>query len=117
MAFDDLQRARTKNVAEEFIERKRPPENIRSEIDLGYDIDRDDQSVQIFEIRPDWRDPEDVMRTPIAKVKYVKSRDIWALYWIGSDGKWDAYQPAPEVRSLERALVVVEEDELGCFWG
>lgn len=117
MSFDDLQWARTKRVTEEFIERKRPPENIRDKIDLGYDIDRDDQSVEIFEIRPDWRDPEEVVHTPKAKLKYVKSRDIWALYWIRGDGKWHKYQPVPQALSLERALKVVEEDELSCFWG
>ena len=117
MAFDDLQHARVKREVEKFLNRKRPPEHVRDQLDLGYAIDVDNQSVEIFEIRPDWRNPEEVMRTPAAKVRYVKSRDIWKLYWMRGDGKWHEYEPVPSVGALEKALEFVEEDANCCFWG
>ena len=117
MAFDDLQQARTKREVDEFIEQRRPPEEIRDEIDLGYRIDKTDQSVVIYEIRPHWKDPDETVQTRVARMKYVKSRDIWKLYWMRRDLKWHKYPPAPEVRSLQEAIEIVDEDERSCFWG
>jgi hypothetical protein len=51
------------------------------------------------------------------KVTYVRSRDVWKMYWIRADGDWHKYGPAEEVGSLVEALQVVGEDEYGCFWG
>lgn len=117
MAFSELQHARAKRTVSEFIEQRRPPQEIRDELDLGYRIDKDDQSVVIFEIRPYWRDPDEKIETRVAKMKYVKSRDVWKLYWVRRDGKWHKYRPAAEVRSLRQAIEIVDADEMGCFWG
>ena len=117
MAFDDLQLARVRREVDEFIERRRPPEKIRDEVDLVCRIDEDDQSVVIYEIRPDWQDPDETVHTRVARMKYVKSRDVWKLYWMRRDLKWHKYPPSPEVRSLQEAIEIVDEDDNGCFWG
>ncbi|MFB6264055.1 MAG: DUF3024 domain-containing protein [Bradymonadaceae bacterium] len=117
MAFDDLETARAKRSVENFLDQRRPPPAIRDEIDLDYRIDVDNQSVEIHEIRPDFEDPDDELELPVAKVTYVRSRNLWRLYWMQSDGNWHRYDPADELETLERAWKVVDEDELGCFWG
>lgn len=117
MAFDGTEAARAKRTVEEFIDRRRPPEDIRDELDLGYQIDTDDQSLQVHEIRPHWQNPDETLETPVVKVKYVKPRNIWKLYWMRADGNWHKYEPAAEVGSLDKALEIVDEDEYHCFWG
>ena len=53
----------------------------------------------------------------IAKIKYVRSRQVWRLYWKRADLKWHAYQPCPEVKSLATALRVIDKDACNCFFG
>lgn len=98
-----------------FIERKRPPVHIRNELDLGYRMT--DQSVEIFEIRPFWRNPEEKIEQAVAKATYVKKQRIWKIYWQRADLKWHRYDPAPETDSLEEFLALVEHDEYACFFG
>jgi len=117
VAFDEREAARAKRTAEVFVEDWRPPVDTRDELDIDYRIDHDDQSVMIYEVRPDWQEPDETMETPVAKLKYVRRRDVWKLYWIRRDGNWHEYEPVPEVGSLEKALEFVEEDENHCFWG
>jgi len=103
------------NLLNRFIENKRPPEEIRDKVDIGYKIEG--QSVYIVEIRPDWRNPEIKRETPIAKTTYVKSRSVWKVYWMRADLKWHPYDPAREVKALSRFLKLVDEDQYGAFWG
>jgi len=53
MALTDLERKRCERDIAKFMERRRPPPHIRPKLDLGYKIEG--QSVEIFEIRPDWQ--------------------------------------------------------------
>ena len=53
----------------------------------------------------------------VAKATYVKSRNIWKIFWQRADLKWHRYQPDPEVKTLEEFLYVVERDEYCCFYG
>ena len=117
MAFDDEEVTRAQQAVEEFMDRRRPPAEIRDELDLDYRIDGDDQTVAIFEVRPHWRDPDEEVESPVAKMKYVKTRDIWKLYWVRGDGNWHKYDRAAEVGSLDKALEIVDDDEYHCFWG
>ena len=62
MALTDLERKRCERNLAEFMERRRPPPHIRPELDIGYRISG--QSVEIFEIRPDWQNPKETTGTP-----------------------------------------------------
>ena len=117
MSFNDQEHMTTETAVESFIHRRRPPEHIRDKVDLSYRIDDKDQSVEIFEVRPHWREPDDTIETPVAKIKYVRSRKVWKLHWKRADLKWHTYQPRAEVESLEEALEVVDRDKMSCFWG
>ena len=115
MAFTELELNRHECDLTRFMERRRPPLHIRPELDLGYRIAG--QSVEIFEIRPDWRDKTTKRETPVAKATYVKSKNRWRVFWMRRDLKWHRYESNYEVRSLEEFLTVVDRDEHCCFFG
>lgn len=115
MAFDAFTQRRLDKVLMEFIEQRRPPAYMRNKLDMGYAISN--QSVEIFEIRPAWRHPEEVMRSPVAKTTYVKTQGVWKVYWLRQDLKWHAYEPLPQVNSIEAFLAEVNADPHFCFWG
>lgn len=82
---------------------------------MGYRISG--QSVELFEIRPDWQDKTKKTETPVAKATFVRTRNRCKIFWMRSDLKWHGYVPNPEVRSLDAALHVVHRDEYCCFFG
>lgn len=100
---------------EKFIESKRPPEEIRSELDLGYSYKN--HTVEIFEIRPQWNDNSIIRHLPFAKAKYVKSKNVWKIYWMRANLKWYAYEPQPEAKTINEFLEIVFEDAYHCFMG
>ena len=99
----------------EYIEKHRPPEEIRDKLDIGYSHDK--QSIFLEEIRPRWDKPEIIMRIPYAKIRYIKSQNIFKLYWQRASLKWELYEPFPESTHLQKLLDVVTEDGCGCFRG
>ncbi|MEH6501212.1 MAG: DUF3024 domain-containing protein [Pseudoalteromonas distincta] len=115
MAFNDIERKRAEKALSTFVERRRPPPHIRSELDLGFRVHG--QSVEIFEIRPMWKAPDKKMENPVAKATYVKTQQVWKVYCQRADMKWHGYPPSPEVGSLEEFLTLVDKDEHYCFFG
>lgn len=115
MALSELELKRCQKAMRSYIEANRPPPEIRSQLDLGYRISG--QSVEIFEIRPDWKDPTEKMENPVAKSTFVRRSGLWRIYWQRADLKWHRYEPVPEVESLIGFLEVVEADEFCCFFG
>ena len=67
MAFTEFEIAEYDKLVATFISKRRPPENIRDEVDLAYRIT--DQSIVIFEIQPAWRDKSIKIEENIAKTK------------------------------------------------
>ncbi len=100
---------------EKFLAKKRPPAHIRHQLDFGYCIQG--QSVELFEVRPEWRNPERKMEIPVAKATYVKKEKIWKVYWQRQDLKWYPYKPSPSVQYFEEFLTLVSEDANACFFG
>ena len=115
MAIEIFQTLDIIEVMENFIERKRPPENMRHQLDLSYKIE--DQSVIVFEIRPQFRSPDKKIEVNIGKATFVKSKNIWKIFWMRADMKWHSYDPQPTVKNLKEFLIILEEDRFGCFWG
>lgn len=75
-------------------------------------------AVTIFEERPDWVDPSlGWMRNPVARFRFYRSRGEWVLYWMPSDLKWHAYEPASGLTDLPSLTAVVERDALCAFFG
>ena len=115
MALTELECKRYERDLAKFLERRRPPPHVRPELDIGYKISG--QSVEVLEIRPDWRDPKVKREHPVAKATFVRTKNRWRVFWMKRDLKWHAYEPIPEVASLEAFLKVVDRDEFCCFFG
>jgi Protein of unknown function (DUF3024) len=116
MALSELEMARVRKSVGAFIEQSRPAPHIRSKVDVGYRILG--QSVVIFEVRPVWRGPPGKrMEHGVAKATYVRTRDVWRVFWQRANLKWHGYEPAPEVVSIDDFLFLVRQDAFACFWG
>lgn len=75
------------------------------------------QSIELFFLRPVFERPGELTEESIAKVQYVRTQDVWRIFWKRSDGKWHAYKPHPEDFRLKDALLVIAEDAHACFFG
>lgn len=99
-----------------FIDEERPRKEIRSQVDLDYSIDIDDQSIEIFEIRTHFfRDQK--VKIPIAKTKWIRRQRVWKIYWQRADMNWHKYDPLPQVKTLGEFIEEVKDDPWACFWG
>ena len=95
MALTDLERKRCERDIGKFMDRRRPPSHIRPKLDFGYRISG--QSVEIFEIRPDWQHPKETMEHLVAKATFVRTKNRWRVFWMRRDLKWHGYEPNLEV--------------------
>src|SRR5690606_2329828 len=94
---------------------RRPEEEIRSKLDLGYTITG--QDILLEEIRPIWNNPSESRRYPFAKIKFEKSTELWKIFWMRGNLKWYPYEPMAEVRKLVLALEEIMKDPHHCFFG
>lgn len=116
MAFTEDELKQCEPIIASFIEEQRPREEIRSQVDLDYAIDIDDQSIEIFEIRLHPFKNEKG-KIPIAKTKWVRRQRVWKIYWQRADMKWHKYDPVPQVETLGEFMEELQEDPRACFWG
>jgi len=100
---------------DDYIQAKRPPVELREQVDLGYSFKNNE--VLLFQIRPQWDDQSKKNEYPFARCKYVKTQQIWKIYWMRASGKWELYEPNPKVADIESFIKIIESDEHGCFWG
>jgi hypothetical protein len=114
VAFNELDRKRIEHLVGGFCRRRTHPE-FADELRLVYEISG--QSVVISEERPDWRDPSQRMHNPVAKLRFVRTTGLWTLYWMRTDLRWHAYQPAPPSADLSALVDVVDRDEYCAFFG
>lgn len=115
MAFDSLESADLKEILDNYIEKIRPPEEIRKKLDYNYKIQN--QSIILIEIRPLWNNPNKIIESPFAKTTFIKRKKVWKVYWMRANLKWYLYDPKPEVTTLKKFLNLVEKDEYHCFFG
>jgi len=115
MSFSEFELKRIEKMLSAFLTKRRPPAHIRQQMDLGYRLSG--QSVELFEIRPQWDDSSKIHEHPFAKATYVKTKNVWKIYWRRADLKWHGYEPVPTVPSIEKFLDVVDADSYACFFG
>jgi len=113
--FSELELARHRQILDPYMEKKRPPAQIRDKMDIAYRIEG--QSVEIFVIREWYMDRTKKIEQPSAKATYVKDRDFWQVSWQRADLRWYPYDADPEVPSLKGFTKIVDADKYGCFWG
>lgn len=102
-------------VMENYVAAIRPPEHVRTQLDISYIIDK--QHVILVEVRPNLLHPDQIMEIGYARATYVKSTDKWKVYWMRANRKWSKYDPMPEVDNLGDFVQLVEEDKYHCFKG
>ena len=85
MALTELEHRRGQKLVGAYLETRRPPIHLRSKLDYSFRIQG--QSVEIFEVRPVWRNPQESSETAIAKATYVRTISRWRVFWQPSDLK------------------------------
>ncbi len=115
MAFTKEQTTEIEQAAARFMDYNRPPMDVRDQLDLGYRIEN--QDMYLVEVRPRWDKPEEKIETPVARTTFIKSIDLWKIYWMRGNLKWYHYEPVPFVKTISGFFDLVAEDELGCFFG
>jgi hypothetical protein len=115
MSFNDLEQKRIENALAAFLARRRPPVHVRAQVDIG--CRQTGQSIELFEIRPQWDDPTIIREHPFAKATYVKTQKVWKVFWRRADLKWHGYEPTPTVKAIEEFIAIVHEDKHACFFG
>ncbi len=113
MALTKEQIKEIEQASAKYMYYHRPPLEVRDQLDFGYRIE--DQNVYLFEIRPRWDKPEEKTETPVAKTTYIKSKDLWKIYWMRGNLKWYHYEPVPFVKTISDFfdLVAADEDKTG----
>jgi hypothetical protein len=96
------------------IEKIRPPVEVRKQLDFGYTYENN--AVLLLEIRPNFINEDEIMQRPIAKIKFVKSKNIWKLYWMRGNLTWLEYTKS-NFTTIQKAFKVIEKDEDACFFG
>ncbi len=115
MALSEFETKRCERVLQKFMDKRRPPVHLRDKLDFGFCING--QSVEIFEIRPVWDDPDRIMERSFAKATFVKSRKHWTVFWKRADLKWHRYDPNPVANSIDEFVSIVDEGKYACFFG
>jgi len=115
MALNDFKLKKCEKAVAAFMKKRRPPAHVRKDLDLRYRIKG--QSMEIFEIRPLWSNPDATIEQAVAKATFVRKTNTWKVYWQRADLKWHLYDHDPEVGSAEAFLAIVDQDEHGCFFG
>lgn len=69
----------------------------------------DGSAVTIIARWPKIKSPGEFRDVPIARFRYVRSIDVWALYWEDR-GQWHLYRHAPPTRDLRALVAEVERD-------
>jgi len=114
MAFSEIELKRIEKTVGAFCV-ARTPLHIKDQLSVEYSIKGHD--VLIYEKRPHWRNPSEVMEEAVAKLKYVRTTNTWQLYWQRANLKWESYEPFPQSKDIGDLLKAVSADRYGCFFG
>lgn len=95
--------------------RKRPPAQIRNEIQYVYRVEA--RGVVLAERRPAYRADLGWTESPVAKFRFTKKWSQWALYWRDRHQRWHEYDLVPPAERLATLFAEVMRDPTGIFWG
>jgi Protein of unknown function (DUF3024) len=93
------------------------PERVRGEVRVEVDIS--DRHLTVVECRPPWRADmgAEWTRSPIARLRYVKTTGVWSLYWRDRNLRFHVYDLAAPTASIEELLAELDRDPTAIFWG
>ena len=99
-------------------ENEKIPPHTRTEVRIELDVDP--RSVTILECRPPW-DPElmgpEWTRSPVARLRYTRSRREWPLYWPDRHSRFHLYDRTPPTGDVRTLLEEIDRDPTSIFWG
>ncbi len=93
------------------------PDSVRDEV--RYDLVIEDHAIILLERRR----PHDVdivgaeIATPVAKLRYTKSRAEWSLLWCDANDDFHRYDEIPPTPHIDGLLDEIERDPTNRFWG
>ena len=116
MTISEFEKKRFSHIIENYLNEIQLPNHLQLGTQIDYKITN--QSIELFEIRPVYKGkPGETYELPIIKTTYVKSKNIWKIFWQRRDLKWHSYEPNPVVKTLEEFIAILKKDEYGCFYG
>ncbi len=115
MGIDILKTVDVIEIMENYIVKVRPSKGIRMQLDIGYKIEG--QSVVLVEVRPVWNNQSKLREYGYAKATFIKSKNVWRIFWMLANQHWECYKALPEVVTLREFLEIVEDDKMHCFKG
>ena len=99
-----------------YVDSLRPEDlELRKQLDFEYSFDG--KVAILYEVRPGWNDPERIDKMEFAKMRFIKSKEEWRLYWMRASGKWESYLEFPKSKTLHKIIKEIQEDKHGCFFG
>jgi len=114
MAFNDIELKKIDQIIGKPFRNRVPKEH---QDKLRYEVQIKGHDIIISEVRPSWSKPDVWLPVDFAKLKYVRSQNIWKLYWKRASGKWELYGPKEKAKNLKTLANVIEQDQFGCFFG
>jgi len=114
MAFSEIDLQRIKREVGGLC-KKRSPAHLRDKLRTEYKIEGN--SIILCEVRPQWDDPKIFREHSFAKITFVKSKNIWKLYWQRADLKFHRYDPKESANQLSDLITEIDTDTHGCFFG
>lgn len=112
-SLEELHRA-FENEIHALLEKRRPPIEIRSQIDHVYSFQN--FNLILAELKGSWNRPEVLQEYPFARARYIKTKRKWKIYCLRPTGTWEPYQPKPEVLRLTEVFNEVYRDPYKCFF-
>ena len=97
--------------------RDKVSDNVRDQLRIECDVSGRD--VTIVERRPPWGPDAGLewMTSSVARLRYLKSRGVWRLYWSDSDEGWHEYPRLPVATQVAELLEEIDRDPTALFWG
>jgi hypothetical protein len=94
------------------------PPHARTDVRIELEVDA--RSVTILECRPPW-DPERMgpewTRSPVARLRYTRSRREWTLYWPNRHSRFHLCDLSPPTADVGTLLEEIDRDPTSIFWG
>ena len=76
-----------------------------------------ERHVDIVEVRPPWDGLGEHTRFPIARLRYTKSTELWAIYWLDRNLKFHEYERKRPTKSVQALLDHIGTSGDPIFWG
>lgn len=115
MPLSEFEIKRYEIAKKNFLLKRRPHPSVRDKCDLNCRLNN--QSVEIFELRPQWNNPETINEYPLAKMTYSLDKKEWKIFSLSSNLKWKSYQRQKSAKTIEDVFSIIDYDETGIFFG